>query len=102
MNYERVRDLFNRLDTLKNGTISTNDLRLIIEDFIDYTLKPDEFYHLIKQIPIDENGRVIYKDYLKQVLDRTLILQEQNHRKLLKFIVFFLNFYIFLFLFFSF
>lgn len=80
MNYEKVRDLFNSFDNFHNGTITTNDLRSIIEDLMDYTLKPDEYYQLIKQIPIDENGRIKYKEYLKQVLDRALHLQEQPER----------------------
>jgi Ca2+-binding EF-hand superfamily protein len=78
MNYERVRDLINRLDVSHHGRISANEIRSIIEDLINYTLKPDEYYQLLKQIPMDEHGRIIYKEYLKQVLDRTLSLQEQQ------------------------
>jgi len=81
MNYERVRDIINRLDISHNGTISANEIRSIIEDLIDYILKPDEYYQLLKQIPMDENGRVKYKEYLKQVLDRSLHLQEQQQSK---------------------
>ncbi|CAF4595974.1 unnamed protein product [Rotaria sp. Silwood2] len=81
MNYEQVRDLFNRFDNLHNGTINANDLRSIIEDFIEYTLKPDEYYQLLKQIPIDDNGKIKYKEYLKQVLDRTLYLQEEQQQQ---------------------
>jgi Ca2+-binding EF-hand superfamily protein len=81
MNYERVRDIINRLDISHNGTISANEIRSIIEDLINYILKPDEYYQLLKQIPMDENGRVKYKEYLKQVLDRTIHLQEQQQTK---------------------
>jgi Ca2+-binding EF-hand superfamily protein len=81
MNYERVRDLLNRLDISHHETISANEIRSIIEDLIDYTLKPDEYYQLLKQIPMDENGRVKYKEYLKQVLDRALSLQEQPQQQ---------------------
>jgi len=81
MNYERVRDIINRLDISHNGIISANEIRSIIEDLIDYTLKADEYYQLLKRIPMDEHGRVKYKEYLKQVLDRTLHLQEQQQSK---------------------
>ncbi|CAF3658026.1 unnamed protein product [Rotaria sp. Silwood1] len=81
MNYEQVRDLFYRLDNLHNGTINSNELRSIIEDFIEYTLKPDEYYQLLKKIPTDDNGKIKYKEYLKQVLDRTLYLQEQEQQE---------------------
>lgn len=81
MNYERVRDLLNRLDQAHHGTISANEIRSIIEDLIDYVLKPDEYYQLLKQIPMDEHGRVKYKEYLKQVLDRTLHLQENQQQQ---------------------
>lgn len=80
MNYERVRDLLNRLDMSHHGTVSANEMRSIIEDLIDYTLKPDEYYQLLKQIPMDEHGRVKYKEYLKQVLDRALHSQEQQQK----------------------
>jgi Ca2+-binding EF-hand superfamily protein len=81
MNYERVRDLLKHLDTSYHGTVSVNEIRSIIEDLIDYTLKPDEYYQLLKQIPIDEHGRVKYKEYLKQVLDRALSSQEQQQQQ---------------------
>ncbi len=84
MNYERVRDLLNRLDISHSGTISANEIRSIIEDLIDYTLKPDEYYQLLKQIPMDENGRIKYKEYFKQILDRTLHLQEKQQHKISK------------------
>ncbi|CAF4042948.1 unnamed protein product [Rotaria sordida] len=80
MNYEQVRDLFDNFDIYHNGTITRNDLRSIIEDFIEYTLKPDEYYQLLKHIPIDEHGKIKYKEYLKQLLDRTLCLQEQQQK----------------------
>ncbi|CAF2140370.1 unnamed protein product [Rotaria magnacalcarata] len=81
MNYEQVRDLFYNFDVSNSGTVSANELRSIIEDFINYILKPDEYHQLLKQIPMDENRRVKYKEYLKQVLDRTLHLQEQEQQK---------------------
>lgn len=81
MNYERVRDLIRRLDSSNHGTISANEMRSIIEDLIDYTLKPDEYYQLLKSIPMNEHGRIKYKEYLKQVLDRTLSRQEQQFHK---------------------
>ena len=84
-NYERVRDLLNRLDISRSGAVSANELRSIIEDLIDYTLKPDEYYQLLKQIPMDEHGRVKYKEYLNQVLDRSLELQERHQIKISKF-----------------
>lgn len=92
MNYEHVRNLFNKIDLSNSGTISTNELRSIVEDLIQYTLKPDEYYQLLKQIPMDENKRIKYKEYLKQVLDRTLYLQEQQN-KILKFYFYFILFY---------
>ena len=77
MNYERVRDLIRRLDPSNSGTISANEIRSIIEDLIEYTLRPDEYYQLLQSIPINEHGRIKYKEYLKQLLDRTLSRQEQ-------------------------
>jgi len=78
MNYERVREQLKRLDTCRHGTVTANEIRLIVEDLINYTLKPDEYYQFLKQIPMDENGRVKYKQFLNQLLDRTLLVQEQQ------------------------
>ncbi len=84
LNYERVQDLFNRSDTMNNGLITINAVRTIIEDFIEYTLRPDEYHHLIKKIPMDQYGRVKYKEYLKQIMDRTSNLQEKKQQQQLK------------------
>ena len=83
INYERIKSLFNRFDRNHSGTITTNEFRSIIEDLIDYTLKPDEFYQLLKSIPQDDQGKLQYNSYLKLVLDRALTRQEdeQNFSK---------------------
>ena len=83
INYERVKSSINRFDRNHSGRITTNELRSIIEDLIDYTLKPDEYYQLLKSVPQDESGKVKYNEYLKIVLDRSLIRQEdeQNFHK---------------------
>lgn len=80
MNYERVREQLKRLDTSRHGTVTANEIRSIVEDLINYTLKPDEYYQFLKQIPMDENGRVKYKQFLNQLLDRTLLVQEQQQK----------------------
>ncbi len=78
MNYERVRNELTRLDNSRNGTISSNDMRSLIEDLLQFPLRPDEYYQLFKQMPIDENGKIKYKDYLKQVMDHTTVAQQQQ------------------------
>lgn len=80
MNYERVREQLKRFDTSRHGTVTANEIRSIVEDLINYTLKPDEYYQFLKQIPMDENGRVKYKQFLNQLLDRTLLIQEQQQK----------------------
>ena len=81
MNFERVRNLFSRLDKSHRGTISSNQLRAIIEDLLHYILKPDEFYRLMKKVPIDEHGQIQYKKYLKEVHHRTLTFQQEKSLK---------------------
>ena len=78
MNYDRVKSLFHRLDSSRSGSVALNDLRTVIEDLLQYILKPDEFYQLIKDIPLDQHGKVLYKEYLKKVLDRALKQQQSN------------------------
>ena len=78
MNYDRVKSLFHRLDPSRSGSLSSNDLRTIIEDLLQYTLKADEFYQLLRDTPLDQHGRVLYKEYLKRLLDRALKTQEQH------------------------
>jgi Ca2+-binding EF-hand superfamily protein len=70
-----------RLDNYHNGTINTNDMRSLIEDLLEFPLRPDEYYQLFKQFPIDENGKIKYKDYLKQVMDHTTASQQQQDQK---------------------
>ncbi|UJR11717.1 hypothetical protein I4U23_015898 [Adineta vaga] len=81
MNYERVEDLLIRADSCLSGFVTVNTVRSIIEDLIEYTLKPDEYHQLLKKIPIDEYGRVKYRDYLKQILERASHLQEGKQRQ---------------------
>ena len=78
INYERVKSSINRFDRGHSGRISANELRAIIEELLDYTLKPDEYYQLLKGVPQDESGRVKYNEYLKIILDRALIRQEDD------------------------
>ena len=78
IDYDRVKKSLQRYDPSHCGTISGNELRTIIEDLLEYTLKADEFYQLLKRIPLDEHGRVIYQDYFKKVLDRSLAFQKQD------------------------
>ena len=76
MNYERVDDFLNRTDGLQSGLVTVNVVRLLIEDLIEYTLKPDEYHQILKKMPLDEYGRVKYREYLKQVLERAAHFQE--------------------------
>jgi Ca2+-binding EF-hand superfamily protein len=81
MNYERIRDELIRLDNFRNGTINSNDMRSLIEDLLEFQLRPDEYYQLFKQFPIDENGKIKYKDYLKQVMDHINAAQQQQQQQ---------------------
>ncbi len=81
MNYDRIRDELTRLDNYRNGTINSNDMRSLIEDLLEFPLRPDEYYQLFKQFPIDENGKIKYKDYLKQVMDHTTTAQQQQQQQ---------------------
>jgi hypothetical protein len=53
-------------------------MRSLIEDLLEFTLRPDEYYQLVKQFPMDQNGKIIYNDYLKQVMERTNAQQQQQ------------------------
>jgi Ca2+-binding EF-hand superfamily protein len=88
MNYDRIRDELTRLDNYRNGTINSNDMRSLIEDLLEFPLRPDEYYQLFKQFPIDENGKIKYKDYLKQVMDHTTTAQQQQQPKSPGYIIF--------------
>ncbi|CAF1342560.1 unnamed protein product [Rotaria magnacalcarata] len=81
INYDKIRDELTRLDNLNNGTINTNDMKSLIEDLLEFPLRPDEYYQLIKQFPMDQYGKIKYKDYLKQVLDRTNSSQQQQQQE---------------------
>ncbi|CAF0859260.1 unnamed protein product [Adineta ricciae] len=81
MNYERVENLLNRADGTQSGFVTVNTVRSIIEDLIEYTLRPDEYHEIIKKMPMDDYGRVKYRDYLKQILERTSYLQEGKQRQ---------------------
>jgi hypothetical protein len=80
-NYERIHDELTRLDNYHYGTVNGNDMRSLIEDLLQFPLRPDEYYQLFKQFPIDENGKIKYKDYLKQVMDRTTAQQQQQEQQ---------------------
>lgn len=53
-------------------------MRILIEDLLEFPLRPDEYYQLLKTFPVDQYGKIKYKDYLKQVMDRTSLLQQQE------------------------
>ena len=76
MNYERIRDQLRRLDNYHDGTVNSNDMRTLIEDLLEFPLRPDEYYQLLKQFPMDENGKVKYKEYLNQVLNHANLMQQ--------------------------
>ena len=81
MNYERVRDQLIRLDNYRSGTINSNDMRSLIEDLLEFPLRPDEFYQLLKQFPMDQNGKIKYNDYLKQIMERVAQQQHQQQQQ---------------------
>lgn len=72
MNYPRVKSMFHRFDPSNKGTVEAKQLRTVVEDLLDFTFKPDEFYAFVKRVPTDDQGLVLYKLYLKQVLDRCI------------------------------
>jgi len=55
-------------------------MRSLIEDLLEFPLRPDEYYQLFKSFPIDQNGNIKYNDYLKQVMERTNTQQQQQSR----------------------
>ncbi|CAF1077134.1 unnamed protein product [Rotaria sordida] len=81
LNNERIQDELTRLDNNHNGTVSSNDMKSLIEDLLEFPLRPDEYYQLFKQFPIDENGKIKYKDYLKQVMDNRNSEQQEQEQK---------------------
>jgi Ca2+-binding EF-hand superfamily protein len=80
MNYEKVRDQLIRFDNYRSGTVNSNDMRSLIEDLLEFPLRPDEFYQLLKQFPIDQNGKIKYNDYLKQVMERASVQQQHRNK----------------------
>ncbi len=80
-NYDRIHDQLTRLDNYHSGTVNSYDMRSLIEDLLEFPLRPDEYYQLFKQFPLDENGKIKYKDYLKQVMDHTTASQQQQDQK---------------------
>ncbi len=80
MNYEKVRDQLIRFDNYRSGTVNSNDMRSLIEDLLEFPLRPDEFYQLLKQFPMDQNGKIKYNDYLKQVMERTSAQQQHRNK----------------------
>lgn len=92
-NFERIRDELTRLDNYHNGTVNSNDMRSLIEDLLEFPLRPDEYYQLFKQFPIDQNGKIKYKDYLKQVMDHLNNTQQQQQMKSPMYVIIF--FYLF-------
>ncbi len=46
MNYETIRDQLIRLDNCRSGTVNSNDMRSLIEDLLEFPLRPDEYYQL--------------------------------------------------------
>ena len=79
-NYESLREQLNRLDPSHHGTMTTNDMRALIEDLLEFPLRPDEFYQLLKRFPIDQNGKVKYKEYFKEVMERSRLQREDQEK----------------------
>jgi Ca2+-binding EF-hand superfamily protein len=80
-NYDRIHEELIRLDNYRKGTVNNNDMRSLIEDLLQFPLRPDEYYQLLKKFPTDQNGKIKYKDYLKEVMDRTTQLQREQAKE---------------------
>ncbi|CAF1321815.1 unnamed protein product [Adineta steineri] len=77
-NYEKIKDKMNNFDKNQNGTINKHEMKILIEDILEFPLRPDEYRQLYKQFPIDSYGSVLYKDYLKQINDQPTPSQQQQ------------------------
>jgi len=74
-----------RLDRSNVGTIELNEMRSIIEDLLEFTLRPDEFFHLAKSFPQDQYRHIFYHKYLDKIRrkSKTISNDKQRHKSAL-------------------
>ncbi len=75
---KEIEEKMIRLDKNKDETITINDMKSIIEDLLEFTLRHDEYFILAKQFPKDQYGNIKYKDYLKQIPNQINFQEEQK------------------------
>ncbi|CAF1332292.1 unnamed protein product, partial [Adineta ricciae] len=86
LNYERIQEKMKSFDKKQSGTIENNEMKTIIEDLLEFPIRPDEFDQLNKHFPKNPLGKINYLIYLKQIKERTNSLQtipeenESSHR----------------------
>lgn len=68
-NLDRFREQLKRLDKSNTGTIDKHQMKGLIEDFLQFTLRPDEYHQLSKHFPIDQYGFIKYNDYLNLIVE---------------------------------
>lgn len=87
LNYERILEKMKSFDKKQSGTIENGEMKGIIEDLLEFPIRPDEFDQLNKHFPKNPLGKIIYLTYLKQIQERTNSLQtipeenESSHRR---------------------
>ncbi|CAF1076134.1 unnamed protein product, partial [Didymodactylos carnosus] len=82
LKYSQTLSAMKKLDRTQTNTISYQEFRSIIEDLLEFPLKPDEFYQILTHVPEDEHGKIKYSEYLQQFKSQSMEkeLQQQNYR----------------------
>ena len=70
MNTDQIREQLNRFDRSHTGTITNEQMKSLIEDLLEFPLRPDEYQTLFKSFPVDSHGLILYEDYLREILQR--------------------------------
>lgn len=70
MNTDQIRDHLNVIDPSHQGLITKEQMKSLIEDLLQFPLRPDEYQSLYKAFPQDTYGNIRYEDYLRDILKR--------------------------------
>ena len=81
MNTDEIRDHLNRIDPSHQGLINKQQMKSLIEDLLQFPLRPDEYQSLCKAFPQDIHGNIRYEDYLREILRRFYQRDQQQQQQ---------------------
>lgn len=80
-NFDENLETIEKLDRSNDDKIELHQMRIFIEDLLEFPLRPEEFYSLAKSFPLDKDGKVLYRIYFQQIQKKHFPNQQQHSQQ---------------------